>query len=301
MAEYVQRVGEQPSELLVEEWNLLSLVYKNAVGNRRAAWRVITSVEQKETSKGDEQLVSNAREYVEKVEGELQKIRDGILALLDKKLVPSASTDETKVSYYKMRSDYYRYLAEFATGETKSKAGEDACDACVEANKIAENELAVTHPVRLAMDTKRSLKTRCSETNEEFDRRVVDRQAELKAVIDAIGILNSDTSFDTYDKTVSTDFLQMSPLAGEQALRQRALSVLRDAMNKVVDDPVVQVVQIPQVHVVEKTAEIPVMTQRQNHMVQTVQMPMETPQLPSTSLLRHRRWCMFRRNESWRR
>ena len=91
---------------------------------------------------------------------------------------------------------------------------------------------------------------------------MVDRQTELKAVIDAICTLNSDTSFDTYDKTVSTDFLQMSPLAGEQALRHRALSVLRDAMNKVVDDPVVQVVQIPQVHVVEKTAEIPVMTQR---------------------------------------
>ena len=113
----------------------------------------------------------------------------------------------------------------------------------------------MTHPVRLAIDTKflRSLKTRCSETNEKFDRRLADRQAELKAVIDAIGILNSDTSFDTYDKTVSTDFFQMSPLAGEQALRQRALSVLRDAMNKVVDDPVVQV---PQAHVSEKTVEI---------------------------------------------
>ena len=50
-------------------------------------------------------------------------------------------------------------------------------------------------------------------------------------------------------------------------------------MKQIVDDPVVQIVQIPQVHVVEKTAEIPVMTQRQNHMVQTLQMPMETPQL----------------------
>ena len=106
---------------------------------------------------------------------------------------------------------------------------------------------------QLATDTKflQSLKTRCSETNEEFDRRVADRQAELKAVIDAIGILNSDTSFDTFDKTVSTYFLQMSPLAGEQALRQRALSVLRDAMNKVVDDPVVQVVHVPQLQIVD--------------------------------------------------
>ena len=151
MAEYVQRVGEQPSELLVREWNLLSAMYKNAVGNRRAAWRVTTSVEQKETSKGDDQLVSNAREYVEKVEGELQKIRDGILALMDKKLVPSASTDETKVSYCKMKSDYYRYLTEFATGETKSKAGEDACVAFAKATEIAEKDLVVTHHVRLAM------------------------------------------------------------------------------------------------------------------------------------------------------
>ena len=120
MAEYVQRVGEQPSELLVEEWNLLSAIYKNAVGNRRAAWRVITSVEQKEASKGDEKLVSNAREYVEKVESELQKIRDGILALMDKNLVPSPSTDETKVSYYKMKSDYYRYLVEQVTEVPKT-------------------------------------------------------------------------------------------------------------------------------------------------------------------------------------
>ena len=187
---------------------------------------------------------------VAKVENELQKIREGVLALTDKKLIRSPSTDESKAFYYKMRSDYYRYLAEFATCETKSKAGEDACDACVEANKIAENDLAVTHPVRVAMDTKFlwSLKTRCSETNEKFDRRVADRQAELKAVIDAIGILNSDTSFDTYDKTVSTDFLQMSPLAGEQALRQRA--------NRVIDGPVVQVEHVPQSQVAEETVEI---------------------------------------------
>ena len=90
----------------------------------------------------------------------------------------------------------------------------------------------------------------------------------MKAVIDAIGILNSDTSFDTYHKTVSTDFLQMSPLAGEQALWQRALSVLRDAMNKVVDDPVVQV---PQAHVSEKTVEI-----RQLDVVEKI---VETPEI----------------------
>ena len=64
--------------------------------------------------KGKEQLATHAREYVAKVEGELQKIRDGILALMDENLIPSASTGECKVFYYKMKGDFYRYLAEFA-------------------------------------------------------------------------------------------------------------------------------------------------------------------------------------------
>ena len=97
----------------------------------RESRRVITCVEQKEKFKGKEQLTSYAREYVAKVEGENQKLRDRILANTDKKLVPSASTDETKVSYYKMKGHYYRYLAEFATSDEKGKAAEGACDACV--------------------------------------------------------------------------------------------------------------------------------------------------------------------------
>ena len=38
-----------------------------------------------------EQQASYAKEYVAKVEAELQKICDGILALMDKNLIPSAS------------------------------------------------------------------------------------------------------------------------------------------------------------------------------------------------------------------
>ena len=83
MTESLQRVGEQPLELSVEERNLLSVAYGSTAGCRRAAWRIITSVEQKEKFKGNEKLVSNAREYVAKVEDEIQRIRDGIPALMD--------------------------------------------------------------------------------------------------------------------------------------------------------------------------------------------------------------------------
>lgn len=40
--------------------------------------------------------------------------------LLDKFLIPKASNPESKVFYLKMKGDYYRYLAEVATGETRN-------------------------------------------------------------------------------------------------------------------------------------------------------------------------------------
>ena len=54
MTESLQRVGEQPLELSVEERNLLSVAYGSTAGCRRAAWRVITSVEQKENLEADD-------------------------------------------------------------------------------------------------------------------------------------------------------------------------------------------------------------------------------------------------------
>eukprot|EP00413_Alexandrium_margalefii_P010107 CAMPEP_0204533820 /NCGR_PEP_ID=MMETSP0661-20131031/12511_1 /ASSEMBLY_ACC=CAM_ASM_000606 /TAXON_ID=109239 /ORGANISM="Alexandrium margalefi, Strain AMGDE01CS-322" /LENGTH=59 /DNA_ID=CAMNT_0051540219 /DNA_START=75 /DNA_END=251 /DNA_ORIENTATION=- len=38
MAQHMEDVGKIPDELSVEERNLLSVAYKNAVGSRRAAW-----------------------------------------------------------------------------------------------------------------------------------------------------------------------------------------------------------------------------------------------------------------------
>merc|ERR1712176_1688221 len=124
---------------------------KNAVGSRRAAWRIITSVEQKEKSKGNEENAKWAKEYCAKVEGELQKICDTILGLLGGNLIKKASTGESKVFYQKMKADYYRYIAEFSDGEEKSKAAENARVAYEEASTVASKDLAVTHPIRLGL------------------------------------------------------------------------------------------------------------------------------------------------------
>merc|ERR1712003_298735 len=111
----------------------------------------ITSVEQKEKSKGNEENAKYAKEYCSKVETELQKICDTILGLLDANLIPKAGNGESKVFYQKMKADYYRYIAEFTDGDKKSKAAESARAAYEEAAKVAEKDLVVTHPIRLGL------------------------------------------------------------------------------------------------------------------------------------------------------
>merc|ERR1712228_533510 len=140
MASHMEAVGKLPDELSVEERNLLSVAYKNAVGSRRAAWRIITSVQQKEKTKGNEEQAKYAKEYCVKVEAELQNICDTILGLLDRNLIPAASTGESKVFYQKMKADYYRYIAEFSEDAAKLKAAESARVAYDEAQKVAEKD-----------------------------------------------------------------------------------------------------------------------------------------------------------------
>lgn len=76
--------------------------YKNVIGARRASWRIMSSIEQKEESKGNEQNVKRIKEYRHKVEKELAKICNDILTIIDEHLIPSSSTGESTVFYYKM-------------------------------------------------------------------------------------------------------------------------------------------------------------------------------------------------------
>jgi len=149
MANAMKKVTEANSELSNEERNLLSVAYKNVVGARRSSWRVISSIEQK--TEGSERKQQMAKEYREKIEKELKDICQEVLNLLDKFLIPKATTAESKVFYLKMKGDYYRYLAEVATGDERTKVIEESQRAYNDAFDIAKNQMQPTHPIRLGL------------------------------------------------------------------------------------------------------------------------------------------------------
>jgi len=138
----VESKSSQGKDLDVEERNLLSVAYKNVVGQKRAAWRTLNGG----FEDMDEQLIEKYRKLVE---DELEGVCKDVLDLLTNFLLKTVTghNDETEVFYYKMAGDYYRYLAEFRENDVKSKAKEYYSKAM----DIATANLPETHPTRLGL------------------------------------------------------------------------------------------------------------------------------------------------------
>lgn len=151
MSKVARETNDNTAELSVEERNLLSVAFKNVIGSRRAAWRIISSIEQKEEHNGHEKNASVNREYRRRIEKELNNICKDILSLLDNNLIPSANSGESKVFYYKMKGDYFRYLAEFSSDEERQSSAQSSLEAYKTATATAYQDLTPTHPIRLGL------------------------------------------------------------------------------------------------------------------------------------------------------
>lgn len=150
MVNAMKKVAQQNSDLTVEERNLLSVAYKNVIGARRASWRIVSSVEQKEDGKCAEKTAIT-KDYRCQIESELKDICRDVLMVINDNLLPNAGPAESKVFYYKMQGDYHRYLAEFATSQDRKDAAESSLVAYKAASEISMTELTPTHPIRLGL------------------------------------------------------------------------------------------------------------------------------------------------------
>lgn len=176
----MKEVAKLGLELTVEERNLLSVAYKNVIGARRASWRIVSSIEQKEEAKKNESQVAKIVDYRQKVEKELGNICNDILSVLNDHLIPAATSGESKVFYYKM------YVARCRTVSHGHNVGKEITTAIWQSSpqqmyarelqnkhtrltrlqpvaslirlsffpahlEIATTELAPTHPIRLGL------------------------------------------------------------------------------------------------------------------------------------------------------
>ncbi|EHH26286.1 hypothetical protein EGK_16210 [Macaca mulatta] len=149
MATCIKAITKQGTKLSKEECHLLSVAYKNVVGDCRFACRVISSIKQRtDTSDKKLQLI---KDYWQKVESELRSICTTALELLDKYLIANATSPETGVFYLKMKGGYFQYLAEVACGENQKQMTDNFQGAYQEAFDISKKEIQSTHPICLGL------------------------------------------------------------------------------------------------------------------------------------------------------
>mmetsp|Transcript_57220 Transcript_57220/g.147620 ORF Transcript_57220/g.147620 Transcript_57220/m.147620 type:complete len:229 (+) Transcript_57220:69-755(+) len=150
MADYMKERAEQGAPLNSEERDMFSAAFKNSLTERRQAVRMAHFAAETESQDGRSHNAELALGYKSKVVAELQQICNKVLALLQERLVPSASDAETQCFFLKMQGDYYRYLAEFSEGEARGTVAEGANRAYSAGVQAAQHLLAV-HPVRLGL------------------------------------------------------------------------------------------------------------------------------------------------------
>uniref|UniRef100_A0ACD5X0K9 Uncharacterized protein n=1 Tax=Avena sativa TaxID=4498 RepID=A0ACD5X0K9_AVESA len=149
MVEFMKNLARMDVDMSAEERHLFSVAFKNTIGARRASWRVLSSLEQKVTA--GEQASRMINVYRKKVEDELRMVCDEILSIIAIHCLPLANTGENVVFFYKMKGDYYRYLAEFSTETEKKSAADQSLMAYQHAMVVASTELSPVHPIRLGL------------------------------------------------------------------------------------------------------------------------------------------------------
>nr|CEL75393.1 TPA: 14-3-3 protein, putative [Toxoplasma gondii VEG] len=150
LVHFMRKVVESGQELNDEERNLLSVGYKNIVGGFRSSWRSLALIEQRDLDAGSLRL-DLLTNYRRRLELQLEATCDEVTQLIDKHLLPTATSTDCKAFYLKMKADYCRYMSEVAQDEKFRTVVETAHRAYEEAYALAEAELPECHPVRLGI------------------------------------------------------------------------------------------------------------------------------------------------------
>ena len=116
MVDFLRPVlDEKGADVSTDERNLLSVAFKNLISSKRTAWRTITAIEQNpKYTKFNDSLLA----YKKRLEDGLYKDCDTVIQLIKTKVLSKQTGNEEARSFFvKMVGDYYRYIAEAASGD----------------------------------------------------------------------------------------------------------------------------------------------------------------------------------------
>lgn len=149
MVDFLREViSAKDSDFTTEERNLLSVGFKNLIGSKRTALRTISAIEQNpKYSKFADSLGS----YKKKIEDELFDQCILIVNIVKDKCMNVATNQESKAFFLKMVGDYYRYVAESATGDKLTEVKNGALEYYNKATEIANKDLDACNPIRLGL------------------------------------------------------------------------------------------------------------------------------------------------------
>ena len=148
MVEFLKPIlKEKGGDFSVEERNLLSVGFKNLIGGKRTAIRTIAAIEQnpKYAKYG-----AALGEYKKKIEGELCNDCKNIINMIKDDAMKNKGEAEGNAFFLKMVGDYYRYMAESASGATLDEARNGALEHYKEAETVGK-ELPACNPIKLGL------------------------------------------------------------------------------------------------------------------------------------------------------
>ncbi|XP_060070108.1 14-3-3 protein 2-like isoform X3 [Ylistrum balloti] len=186
MVKFMKTVAYMDPLMSIEERNLFSVAYKNVIGAKRASWRILQGNEGSDKNDKNEKNEKVQEKkckaiYQNKVEGELKHICHEVLDILTTILgKEDSNASESKVFYYKIQGDYYRYLAEFTKGNERQQVAEKSLVAYKSASECAK-VLVATHPIKLGLalnfsvfyfEILQSVERACEVAKEAFDEAI---------------------------------------------------------------------------------------------------------------------------------
>jgi len=148
MVIFVKQIILNKKNLNNEEMLLFSRAYKSYLGIKRQAYQALVAI------KSTESNIDKIKKVDEFISNEvilILNIVNEVVEILDQQLLPNEKIIQNKVHYLKLKGDFLRYASECLKNEEFIVASTKAKNVYEEAMKIAEHELEVVDPIRLAL------------------------------------------------------------------------------------------------------------------------------------------------------